>query len=199
MRQIAVWTLIMAPCWTCHASAQARGSIELAAHVAAARLGELDADDVGVGGRFAWRPGKILGIEAEATFYLSDLPDRSPVSRRRVEALFGVTVGPVIGLVRPFARVRSGVMHVAEAPGPIACIAIFPPPLDCLLAAGRTLPAVDVGGGIELGARRGAFARVDLGDRIVRYSGPAFSRGRRRDGGFWTHDARVALGLGVRF
>lgn len=199
MRQMVVWALILAPLWASRASAQERRSFEVAAHVAAARLSELDAGDVGVGGRLAWRPGVILGVEAEATFYPSDVPDRVPVSRRRAEALFGVTMGPVIGPVRPFARVRSGVLRVADAPRPIACIAIFPPPVDCLLAGGRTLMAVDVGGGIELGVGGGAFARVDVGDRIVRYPGPALSRGRRRDGEFWTHDVRVALGAGVRF
>lgn len=196
---MAVWALIMAPLWGGTASAQERHSLEVAAHVAAARLNELDAGDIGVGGRLAWRPAMILGVEAEATFYPSDVPDRVPVSRRRTEALFGVTIGPAIGPVRPFARVRPGVLHVAEAPRPIACIAIFPPPVNCLLAAGHTLMAVDVGGGIELGARGGAFARVDLGDRLVRYPGPALSGGRPRDGRFWTHDLRVALGAGIRF
>lgn len=199
MRQMVAWALIVAPLWASPASAQERHSFEVAAHLAAARLTELDVGDVGVGGRLAWRPAAILGVEAEATFYPSDVPERVPVSRRRAEALFGVTMGPVIGPVRPFARVRSGVLRIAEAPQPIACIAIFPPPVNCLLAAGGTLTAVDVGGGIELGARGGAFARVDVGDRLARYPGPALARGRRRDGGFWTHDLRVALGLGVRF
>ena len=41
-------------------------------------------------------------------------------------------------------------MVFEEAPGPLACITIFPPPLSCELASGRTLMAFDLGGGVDV-------------------------------------------------
>jgi hypothetical protein len=121
------------------------------------------------------------------------------VSKGQRELLAGVTVGPRIAGVRPFVKVRPGAVWIAEAPGPIACIAIFPPPLDCRLAGGERLAALDVGGGVELSAGR-ALVRVDAGDRLVRYPGPVIAPGRQvRGDSFWSHDRRISVGVGLRF
>jgi hypothetical protein len=181
------------------ARAQPAGRFEIGGQVTAAQSSEFDATDVGVGARFAWHPMEALGIEAEFDFYPGDFPDRNAFSRARTEGLFGVTIGPTFDRVRPFAKLRPGFIVFSEAPEPIICIAIFPPPLACTLAAGRTLLALDIGGGVEVPATRTAFIRVDVGDRLVRYPGPSFNRSGRVRDAFFSHDFRFAVGGGLRF
>jgi hypothetical protein len=139
-------------------------------------------------------------MEAEINLYPGDFPGSRPFSRGRVEALFGMTVAAPLGRVRPFARLRSGFVTMREAPEPFPCIAIFPPPLGCRLASGATLLAIDVGGGVEIPATSRTFLRVDAGDRLLRYQGPAFDENARvRERSFFGHDFRFAAGAGVRF
>lgn len=175
--------------------------VELGVQVVSARSGEFDAIDVGFGGRVSWRPTTILGFETELSLFPQHFPDGRPFSRRRLEALFGVTAGvPVVGRLRPFARVRPGVVSVAESPEPFACILIYPPPLVCTLASGRTLLAIELGGGVDISTSARTFVRVDVGDRMLRYPGPVFDTDRVvRDGSFFVHEFRFAAGAGVRF
>lgn len=176
------------------------GSFEAGVQVTSVRVSEFDRADVGIGGRFAWRPADLVGLESEFNWYPGEFPDGRPFSRSRVEGLFGATLGPTLGPVRPFVRLRSGFLSIAEAPNGYPCILIYPPPLACTLAGGRTLLAFDIGGGLELSATRRLFFRVDLGDRVVKYPGPVFDRSnRRRDEAFFSHDFRLAAGAGVRF
>lgn len=182
------------------ASAQERNRFDVGGALQMATFRELDTQDVGVSGRIAWRPVPLLGVEAEVAFYPSNLPDERPVSRRRTEAMFGVTVGPRLGLFRPFVRVRPGVFRVHEAPAPFPCILIYPPPLACTLGAGATQFMLDVGGGLEVDVTPRTFLRVDVGDRAVRFDGPAIARDRTvRTGAFTSHDLRVGVGAGWRF
>ena len=104
---------------------------ELGVQVSSVISSQFDATDVGLGGRFAWHPVEPLGIESEINLYPGDFPDQRAFSRGRVEGLFGVTVGPRFGRLRPFARLRSGFLSIREAPRPFPCILIFPPPLSC--------------------------------------------------------------------
>ena len=174
--------------------------LELGIQVSAATSSQFDDTDVGLGGRFAWHPFEPLGIESEINFYPADFPDQRAFSRGRVEGLFGATLGPRFGRLRPFARLRSGFLNIREAPQPFPCILIFPPPLSCALASGRTLVAFDIGGGIEVFATQRAFVRVDAGDRVLKYPGPVFARNfTRRDDAFFSHDFRFAAGAGLRF
>ena len=177
-----------------------RDRFELGVQVSSVISSQFDATDVGLGGRFAWHPVEPLGIESEINLYPGDFPDQRAFSRDRVEGLFGVTVGPRFGRLRPFARLRSGFLNIREAPEPFACILIFPPPLSCTLASGRTLVAFDIGGGVELFATPRSFVRVDAGDRVLKYPGPVFASNlTRRDDAFFSHDFRFAAGAGLRF
>ena len=151
---------------------------QVGGHAATARSGEFEETDVGIGGRIAWLPSGLFSVEAELTHYPSDYPDDLPFSRARWEGLFGVTIGWTFDRVRPFAKLRPGFLNIREAPEPIACIAIFPPPLACTLAAGQTLFALDVGGGVDVSLTPRTFIRVDAGDRLVRYKGPVFDQNR---------------------
>ena len=131
------------------------------------------------------------------TVYPASFPNANGFSRSRIEGLFGVTVGPRLPGVRPFARLRPG--FLAFRGQSVVCILIFPPPLSCELARGRTLFALDLGGGVELFPASRAVVRVDVGDRILKYPGPSFRNGRATQDSFYSHDFRVSAGAGVRF
>jgi hypothetical protein len=184
-----------------HASAQTRdGQFQVGIHLAVVNSSELDEIDVGVGGLLSWRPSGLFGADAELTFYPSDFGDDPVFSASGFEGLFGVTVGPRIGAIRPFVKIRPGFVRFAEAPRPFACIAIFPPPLACQLGAGHTAFALDIGGGVEFQTTGIMFVRVDAGDRAVKYPGPVIDLGGTvQDESFFSHDFRFQIGGGLRF
>jgi hypothetical protein len=181
--------------------AAAQAPFEAGAQVVVVSSGEFDTTDVGFGGRFGWKMSPLLGVEAEMSFFPQNLDDRvRDFSASRVEGLFGVTVGPVLGRVRPFAKARPGFVNFSEASGPLICIAIFPPTLPCAMAGGDTVFAFDVGGGVEFFPSDRTFIRLDLGDRLLRYHGPAIDSDREvHDDTFFGHDLRLAVGGGIRF
>jgi hypothetical protein len=183
------------------AAAQDEGrAFQAGLQLAGAVSSEFDSTDVGVGGRLSWHPASLVGVEAELDWYPGDFADDPAFSGSRVEGLFGATIGPRIGALRPFAKLRPGFVAFREAPEPFACILIFPPPLRCQLGAGRTVFALDVGGGVEWLPSGRTFVRVDAGDRMMRYPGPAFTRDRTiRSDAFFGHDFRFSIGGGVRF
>ena len=178
-------------------TAIAQERFDAAALIAVARSNEFNHTDTGVGGRFSWHPTALVGADAEMTFYPASFPNDNGFSSSRIEGLFGVTVGPRLPGVRPFARVRPG--FLAFRGQPVVCILIFPPPLSCELATGRTLFAMDLGGGVELFPTSRAVVRVDVGDRILKYPGPSFRNGRATQDSFYSHDFRLSAGAGVRF
>lgn len=183
------------------ATATAQDEFELGVQLASAQSGQFDAADTGIGGRIGWQPIPLVGLEAELNVYPRGFPDGRPFSRTRVEGLFGATAGVTLGRVRPFARLRPGFVDVQEAPDPFPCILIYPPPLACALAAGRTLFALDAGGGVAVALTPRTFVRVDVGDRLVRYPGPVLETDPRRihRDAFFGHDFRFATGVGLRF
>jgi hypothetical protein len=189
---VLVFASVVAP-----RAAIAQEHFDAGAHVAMARSSEFDDTDTGVGGWFSWHPAALVGAEAEMTVYPASFPNGNGFSRSRIEGLFGVTVGPRLPGVRPFARLRPG--FLAFRGKPVVCILIFPPPLSCELAGGRTLFALDLGGGVELFPTSRAVIRVDAGDRILKYPGPSFRNGRATQDSFYSHDFRVSAGAGVRF
>lgn len=178
-------------------AAVAQERFDIGAHVAVARSSEFDDTDTGIGGRLSWHPVALIGAEAEMTVYPASFPNANGFSRSRIEGLFGVTAGPRLGGVRPFVRLRPGLLTFRGQS--VVCILIFPPPLSCELARGRTLFALDLGGGVELFPASRAVIRADIGDRIVKYPGPSFRNGRVSQDSFYSHDFRLSAGAGVRF
>jgi hypothetical protein len=176
-------------------------SFEAGVHVAAAQWSEFDGNDVGFGGRFTWKPSALIGVDADLTWYPSDFPgDTFAFSGNRFEGLFGVTAGPRLNRIRPFVKGAAGFLASSEAPEPFACIAIFPPPLNCLMAAGQTMTAFEIGGGVEVSATDRAFVRVDVSDRMLKYPAPTFdSNFEIVDEAFYGHALRFTVGLGYRF
>jgi hypothetical protein len=142
----------------------------------------------------------FVAAEAEMNVYPRTFPaSRSTAfSSGRVEGLFGVTAVPRFARVRPFAKLRPGFVRFRGRT--IACILIFPPPLSCQLAEGRTVFALDLGGGVEVFAGSRTFVRIDAGDRMLKYPGPSFRpRARTAQDAFFSHDLRMSAGAGVRF
>jgi hypothetical protein len=176
-------------------------SFEAGVHLASSQWSEFEGADVGVGGRFTWTPSSLIGVDADLTWYPSDFPpERFAFSGSRFEGLFGVTLGPRVNRLRPFAKAAAGFLRSSEAPEPFACIAIFPPPLNCLMAAGHTMPAFEIGGGVQVTTTQTTFLRFDVADRIVEYPGPAFGPNLElRDDAFFGHAVRFTIGGGFRF
>ena len=175
-------------------------SFEAGVHLSSARWSEFEGADNGVGGRLTWKPSALLGVDAELTWYPSDFPEGIAFTRSRVEGLFGATIGPRLDRVRPFAKVAAGFLNVGATPGAFACIAIFPPPLNCLLAGGDTLPAYEIGGGVAIDMTDRTFLRLDVADRMLKYPGPTFdSNFEIRDEGYFGHALRFTLGAGFKF
>jgi hypothetical protein len=176
-------------------------SFEAGVHLASSQWSEFEGADVGVGGRFTWTPSSLIGVDADLTWYPSDFPpERFAFSGSRFEGLFGVTLGPRVNRLRPFAKAAAGFLRSSEAPEPFACIAIFPPPLNCLMAAGHTMPAFEIGGGVQVTTTQTTFLRFDVADRIVEYPGPTFGPNfELRDDAFFGHAVRFTIGGGLRF
>ena len=199
-RALIVFVLCVVPSSRPAAGQSVENRLQLGIQLAGAVSGEFEDTDVGIGVHFSWHPMVVVGAEAEVGIYPENFAGVPAFSGSRVEGLFGVTVGPGIGRLRPFAKLRSGFVTFHEAPEPLACIAIFPPPLPCALASGRTVFAIDLGGGAEWFQTGRTFLRVDVSDRLMRYPGPVLRRDRsaREDASF-SHDFRFAIGAGVRF
>jgi hypothetical protein len=187
------------------ATAQSTGPrFAVAGQITGATSSEFDGADLGFGGLFMWRPAgaRFLATEAETNIYPSTLAagSGSAFSRRRIEGLFGVTVGPTLGRVRPIAKFRPGFVWVEKAPGALACPAIYPPILSCALAGGKMVLATDVGGGIEVFPSPRTIFRFDLGDRMMAYPGPAIDASSHTHvSTFYEHELRFNAGAGVRF
>jgi hypothetical protein len=183
-------------------SAEAQ-SFEAGVHFASSQWSEFEGNDVGIGGRLTWRPLALVGIDADLTWYPTEFPpDTLGFSSNRVEGLFGATIGPRVKGIRPFAKAAAGFLKVAANNEAFACIAIFPPPLACLMANGPTMKAFEIGGGVAVDTTSRSFVRVDVTDRILIYPGPTF-RGpglaARTDDNFSGGALRVTVGGGIRF
>jgi hypothetical protein len=193
-----ILTLLLAGATSTSAQTDQR-QFQAGVHLAAIDSGEFNESDIGVGGRLSWHPGGLVGIEGELGLFSGDFAGRPAFSRRRIEGLFGITAGPRVGRLRVFAKARPGFVRFNEAPQPFACILIFPPPLSCAMAGGETVGAIDLGGGAEWSIGRNAL-RIDVGDRMMRYPGPALSSDRTaHEESFFGHDLRVAIGAGFGF
>lgn len=200
-RAIVVMTGVLVLASPVPGAAQANDApFQIGAHVASVSSGEFDDTDIGLGVRASWNALSLLAVEAEIAFYADDWPDPAAFSGHRIEGFFGATAGPVIGRLRPFAKARPGFVTFGEAPRPVACIAIFPPPLSCRLAAGTSAFALDLGGGLEVFPSARLVVRVDASDRLVRYPVPVLdSAFTARTESFFGHDFRVSIGAALRF
>jgi hypothetical protein len=202
-QRAAAWTCCVSLCAAASpAAAQTQPHVQMGVQFVAASSSQFDATDTGVSVGVTWRPSprETIGPDVEVAFYPKGFPDAPAFSSSRIEALFGVSGGPRLRNVRPIAKVKVGFLTYHEAPEPFACITIFPPPLQCVLAGGKTVPAIDLGGGLEIYPTVGTFVRVDVSDRALRYPGTVLDLNQQvRNDSFFSHDLRIAIGGGVRF
>lgn len=172
---------------------------EASVQAVATRLSEFEETSVGVSARISYRMGSWVAADAELGLFPGDLGD-PPFSASRTEGLLGVRVGPQREWGGVFAAVRPGFVRFAEAPEPIACILIFPPPLSCALAAGRTVFALTFGGGVEAFAGERTVFRVEVGDQLLRYPGPVLGKEDAViDEHLSSHNLRLTASVGLRF
>ena len=139
----------------------------------------------GILGRLGYNLHDSLSVEGEISLFPQGL---GVPSRGFVTGFFGARYGPQFQHIGVFGKVRPGFVRFQEPAEPFACIAVFPPPLACVIG-GRTEFALDAGGVVELYARRLTF-RVDAGDAMIRF---------REPGRFWTHNFMFASSVGFRF
>ena len=199
-----LWLFLLACWYVAFASSAYAQSFEVGVNLLSSQMSEFEGTDIGVGGRFTWKPVPLIGVDADLGWYPGEFPpDGIPFSDGRFEGFFGVTVGPAVNRVRPFAKFAAGFFQTTGTQERIACIAIFPPPLNCAMAADQTLPAMDFGGGVELLFTDRTFLRIDATARMLQYPGPSISFDRNdravHDSNFWGAAFRLAVGGGFRF
>jgi hypothetical protein len=177
-------------------TADHRGDVSV--QVSVRSLHEFDETETGFGGRLSYRLSRWFAADGEVNFFPADVG--SPAfSGSRLEGLAGVRVGPHFGSAGVFLALRGGAVRFSEAPEPFPCIAIFPPPLVCAIG-GDTVPTVQVTGGFEAFAGDRWVIRVEAGDQLLRYSGPAFTPDRDViDEGLWSHNFKATASVGLRF
>jgi hypothetical protein len=173
-------------------AAQPERRVEAGLLFSALRLAEFDEHDFGVGLRAGYRLSSSLALEAELEHFPREL-GKVPFSASRTAASLRARAGTRRDKWGVFGALSPGLARFAAAPEPLACLAVFPPPLECQLAAGRTLFALGLGGGLELLPRERLLLRLDVEDRLLRYP-VAFRRDQR-----WQHHWRGSLGVGLRF
>ena len=130
---------------------------------------ESHATEYGVGGRIGYNLSQNFALEAEGNFFPRD---RNLLGGQKIQGLFGVKAGKKFDKVGVFAKARPGFIRFEKGDyrlGPIACIAIFPPPLGCLQPVAKTNFAFDVGGVIEIYPSARTIIRFDAGDTIIRF------------------------------
>jgi hypothetical protein len=174
-----------------------RGDVSL--QLSARQLHEFDEGEVGVGARLSYRLNAWLAADGEVNLFPGDAG--SPAfSGSRLEGLVGLRGGPHLGRTGVYLALRAGAVRFSEAPEPFACILIFPPPLECALAGGDTVPTVQTSLGFEAYLGERMVVRVEAGDQLLRYSGPAFTPDRETfEDSLWSHNFKASASVGLRF
>lgn len=173
------------------------------------------ATEPGFGGRIGYSVNRYFTVEAEANYFPREraLTDPDFTGGRKWQGLFGVKVGRRYDRVGVFAKARPGFVNFKEGDlrDRAACVALFPPPLACFQAEGRTDFAFDVGGVFELYPSAHTAVRFDAGDTVLRTrahnvpaeiqfspSGPVFLTVLASPAAT-THNFQGSVGFGFRF
>ena len=173
---------------------------DAALELAATRYGEFEETGVGFGARVSYRALPWLAVDGGLVFAPGDLGELTSFSGSQLEGLLGVRAGPRLGSASVYASLRAGFVSFAKAPGPVFCITIFPNPLSCVIAEGETAFAMNPGAGGEIPLGERVLVRLEAGDLLINYPGPAFTRDEAVfDESFWRHNFRAAVSVGWRF
>ena len=165
-----------------------------------AHYDQFDETDAGLGADVSYRLADWIAADAQLSFFPDELGEPVAFSGSRLEGLIGLRVGHRFGNAGLYGALRPGVVKFSEAPAPRPCILIFPPPLECSLAGGKSLLALNYGAGFELHPGDRAVIRAEVGDLMIRYSGPAFDKDREIFADhLWSHNLRATASFGIRF
>ena len=196
VKVIASWLVATVAAFATEASAQTTTpAVEVGVHVTALRLSEFSSARMGAGGRVTFNITDRIALEGEVTGFSARV---GAPTGGRLQALAGIKAGRRGQTFGVFAKARPGFLRFARTP--IGCIAIFPAPLVCMLAEGRTAFLMDVGGVVEIYPSSPIVIRVDVGDAIVRYGSGPFRRpsGEVRNS-LISHNWQLGVGFGIRF
>jgi hypothetical protein len=172
---------------------------DVSVELATTHYGELEETTVGAGARLSFRLLDWLAVDGGLVFASSDL-GQPAFSTSQMEGLFGLRAGPRVGAGSVYVSARSGFLRFSGTSELLICIAIYPPPLRCVLAAGHTAFALNFGGGGEIPLGPRFLLRLELGDLMVKYPGPALGREEVvLEESFWRHSVRGAVSVGFRF
>lgn len=176
---------------------------ELGGQVTTLRLSEFDTTDVGVGVQAGWRLNPLFAVDGALSWFPAGGDDAFPRIERqqRVLGVAGIRAGVQSGPLEFFARARPGFLRFG-AEDDVACILIFPAPLECQVLAGHTSFVTELGGGVRVafGPERRTFVSFDIGDLLVRYGRQALRPGGEvSDDGFVSHNLTAGVGVGWRF
>ena len=172
---------------------------EVAARASFTDYSQFDESDIGFGGDFSFRLTGWLAADAQLTYSPSDLGEPASFSASRFEGLFGLRGGHRFGRAGVYAAARPGFVEFGEPSGPFACITIFPPPLECTIG-GETVFALNYGAGLEFFPGDRVVIRAEVGDLLLKYSGPAFDKDMEVfEEDLWSHNLRVSASIGLRF
>lgn len=161
---------------------------------------QFDETDAGFGGDVSYRLADWIAADAQFTFFPDELGEPAAFSGSRLEGLLGLRVGHHFGSAGVYGAVRPGLVKFSEAPAPRPCILIFPPPLECSLAEGKSVLALNYGAGFEFHPGNRAVIRAEVGDLMLRYPGPAFDKDTEVFADhLWSHNLRATASVGIRF
>jgi hypothetical protein len=172
---------------------------DASAELNVSQIGSVDEAAVGVGARLSFRVADWLAADGGVIFAPGDLGEPA-FSASQTELLFGLRGGPGPDPLGGFVALRAGLVRFAEAPEPLACIEIYPPPVTCVLAQGEDAFAVQLGAGVERLVGGAGLLRLEVGKRMVRLPGPSSDQeGDVHEDDFWSHELRITVSFGLRF
>jgi hypothetical protein len=187
------------------ASAQSVPRLDVAAQATLLRLSDPGSTSAGVGGRMTFDLSRWIAVDGEANFYPHDdftLSSSAVVDgnlnlvyhRRRSDAFVGMKIGVRGERFGLFAKARPGFARLGDKG--VECRGDVCAFLTLLFAPTeyRTEFALDLGGIVEYYPTARTFARVDLGDMLIRHRSAA-----PPCGGCTTHNFTTRLGFGLRF
>ena len=187
------------------AAAQIVPSFQLSGEFDTLHLTEFNSTTAGAGLNAKWNIVPGLAVDGVVSYFpqswQTNTSTGSFIGQNLLLALGGVKPGVTFGRYEFFGRARAGVLDYLQQNDPFACLAIFPTPLQCQLAAGYAAFAMDFGGGVDIGLSEDGRLRVhaEVGDLMVRYG----QESTRPDGaittGFYGHNLLFTASLGWRF
>jgi hypothetical protein len=191
---VAVFSLMVFGGIEASAQTSDTSKVEVGAQFSFIHFRDLDANDVGIGGRLTYNLNDFFSIDSEVNYYPQDNQNINLFTGlgqggRKVSVLVGPMVGMRSKRYGIFGKFRVGAMHFSRD-----LITDFQP--------GDTDFAFDFGGVFELYPSRHSFVRFDIGDTIFRIPGESVLIGPGQVGttpAFYSHNLQLEAGIGFRF